>query len=73
MRSNLSLHEITHLYTNKHYPNSQRWFSEGFAKFMGGSAGLSLIEHLKFLNEDLRIHKEYDLNNLLLYENKSKL
>jgi hypothetical protein len=68
--SDVFIHEITHLYTNKHYPNSQRWFDEGFATFMGGSVGLSLKEHLKFLKEDLIIHKEYDLTNLLLYGNK---
>jgi hypothetical protein len=61
-------HELVHLYIGNQYVETcNEWVNEGLATYWGGSY-LSLKEHLKNLNVDLKKHPEYDLNDFFKYK-----
>lgn len=65
-------HELVHLYVGNQYVGTcNEWFNEGLATYLGGSDMLSLKEHLKNLNVDLKRHPEYDLNDFFKYKFQS--
>jgi hypothetical protein len=65
-------HELVHLYIGNQYVETcNEWFNEGLATYLGGSDMLSIKEHLKNLNIDLKMHPEYDLNDFFNYKFQS--
>ena len=62
-------HEVVHMYVGDQFLKTYHiWMNEGLATYLGGSSGLSLEQHLRYLAPDLRAHTEYNLNYFLDYD-----
>jgi hypothetical protein len=60
-------HEMTHIYVNRRFPNTNKVFLEGIAVYYGGSMGHPLKWHLKRLNNYLHKRPEISLRNFFSF------
>ncbi|WP_396159387.1 hypothetical protein [Flavobacterium sp.] len=66
--SEVNIHELTHLYIFKCFPNRHNLIDEGLATYLGGSKGLSYKEHLKNIYLSIK-DKNINLYNELFFGN----
>ncbi len=60
-------HEFVHIYINPIFPYAHHYFLEGYAALLGGSKGHELLWHMKRMNQYLKEHQEFNLNDLLAF------
>jgi hypothetical protein len=54
-------HEFVHIIVNPLYPNINPYFAEGYATLVGGSAGHSLLWHIRRNYDYLKDHPDVDI------------
>ncbi len=61
-------HEIVHIYTKHIFPTINRFLDEGIATYIGGSGGLSYVEHRSIMKEYLASNNLDLANHTTPYE-----
>jgi hypothetical protein len=61
--SELYVHELVHFYTGKIFPQTTRIMNEGYATYLGGSAGLTLEETKRFAKKHLDENRTINITN----------